>query len=161
MIQSHFDSAAQEAIIVLRPNHSWTWRANVYLLVSLMFVSLTVGLVLLTMGYWIILVFTTLELLLVGACLYYCVNKTHIQEVIRISQEQLVRERGTRKPTVQIRVHRFFARFLVQPRSRCAGEVDVVLRAQEVEQDVGSFLTHDEKNQLVSLLRHTIGRFNN
>lgn len=168
MIRSTFDAESASAIIVLQPNRSWTWRANLYLIGSLMLVSLSVGLVLLYLGYWLILLFTTLEIGFLTACLHYCVSRTHRQEVLRFSSDRLVIETGSRQPQEQVNVQRFFARFFVQPAQRRGQSKSVALRCQypqknpnknrKQEFEVGSFLGDAEKDQLVRLLQRTIQR---
>ncbi len=160
MIRSTFDEANASAIIVLQPNRSWTWRANLYLIASLMVVSLSVGRVMLYLGYWLILFFTTLEILLLTACLHYCVSRTHRQEVLRFSSERLVVEAGSRRPQELVNVQRFFARFFVQPAQRIGQRKSVALRVhnQDLELELGSFLGDAEKDQLVRLLQRTIQR---
>ena len=162
MIRSTFDSANSAAIIVLQPNCSWTWRANLYLIGSLLLVSLSSGLVLLYLGYWLILLFTILEISLLAACLHYCVRKTHRQEVLRFSSDRLVIETGSRQPHERVNVPRFFARFFVQPAQHRGQRKSVALRFQlknqKQEFEVGSFLGDAEKDQLVRLLQRTIQR---
>lgn len=160
MIRTTFDDTNASAIIVLQPNRSWTWRANLYLIASLMFVSLSVGLVLLYLGYWMILLFTTLEIGFLTACLHYCVNRTHRQEVLRFSTDRLVVETGSRHPHEEVNVQRFFARFFVQPGQRPGQKKSVALRIQNPNQEfeIGSFLGDAEKDQLVRILQRTIQR---
>ncbi len=164
MIRSTFDAENASAIIVLQPNRSWTWRANLYLIGSLMLVSLSVGLVLLYLGYWLILLFTTLEIGFLTACLHYCVSRTHRQEVLRFSSDRLVIETGSRQPREEVNVPRFFARFFVKPARRRGQSKSVALRCHDQDKnrqqefEVGSFLGDAEKDQLVRLLQRTIQR---
>lgn len=161
MITSDVDPRSRETTIILQPNHSWTWRANVWLVASLMVVSCTAGLVLTALGYWLVLFFTLLELGLLSWCLHYCVSRTHRQEVLRLNQERLILESGIRRPTKTIEIERFFARFFVRPPTYRGHHSSLALRYADNELEIGSFLTDDEREQLISLLRSTIHRLDN
>ena len=82
MITSEFDNETRCGRIILRPNRSWTWRANTTFAATLMVVSLSIGIGFTWQGMWVILPFTVLELSILVACLYYCVRRTHQQEVL-------------------------------------------------------------------------------
>lgn len=156
MIVSEFDQSSSVGRIVLRPNRSWTWRANAYLVATLMVVSGSVGVVFALQGMWLILPFTALEMGFLLGCLYYCVRRTHVQEVLTFSPEYLEVERGVRSPEVRTRFQRYFTRFFVRaPRHPWyCKRVSVCCRGTELE--IGSFLNDDEKDDLVAALRNMI-----
>jgi len=160
VIRSSFDHQTHEATIVLQPNHSWTWRANLYLIASLFVISISVGFVMLWLGYWMILLFTTLEIVVLTACLHYCVKRTHQQQVLRLSPERLIVESGTRKPEQRINIHRFFAKFFIYPATQGHAKKSVALRYQDTnrnqELEIGKFLGDAEKDHLIHLLNCTI-----
>jgi uncharacterized membrane protein len=155
-----FDTARNTGSITLRPNRSWTWRANVHLLLTLIVVSSIVPVLLASRGYWLVLPFSAAELLAVFLALYVCVRRTHRQEVIRFSPSELVVETGHRRIERTHCYERFHTRILVHPprhrwdRSRVA----VCCRGRELE--VGSFLTHSERRALVRALQDLIDRLN-
>lgn len=158
MISNQTDSNGDQFMIVLRPNQSWSWQANVYLIASLLAISLTVGIVFLLQEYWLILPFTLAEVMLVAVCLHYCVRRTHQQEVITLTRDTVTLERGIKQPEQQQQFHRYFTRFFVHPpRFRGHGQV-IALRCQGEEQEIGSFLSEQEKNELVRMLRDVIAR---
>ena len=109
MINAEFDENASRGQIVLKPNRSWTWRANTYLVGSLMVISGVVAGVFTVNGMWLILPFTVLEMSVLTACLYYCVRRTHTTEVLTLSKSTLVFERGVNKPTQRFDFDRYFS----------------------------------------------------
>ncbi|MFK7912547.1 MAG: DUF2244 domain-containing protein [Pseudomonadales bacterium] len=152
--QPHPDG--NQFMVVLRPNQSWSWRSNVYLIASLLAISLTVGIVFLLQEYWLILPFTLAEVALVAACLYYCVRRTHQQEVLTLTRDTVTLERGIRQPELQQQFHRYFTRFFVHP-PRFRGHSQVIaLRCKGEELEIGSFLSNSEKDELVAVLREII-----
>lgn len=156
MISQQYSRDDARFVIVLRPNQSWTWRANTWLIASLLVISLVVGGFFLLHSYWVILPFTLAEVALVAACLYYCVRRTHQQEVITLTPDQVTLERGIRKADEQHRFERYFTRFFVHP-PRFRGHRKVLaLRHRGEETEVGSFLTDEERQELIATLRAAI-----
>jgi len=159
MITSDFDQASVSGRIVLRPNQSWTWRANTYFVGTLMVISLTIAVTFTLQGMWVILPFTVLEMSVLLACLYYCVRRTHVQEVLTFSPESLVLERGINRPQLRVEFQRYFTRFFVLGPRHPWYRKQIALRCRDREMEIGSFLSSDEKDDLVRQLRDMIHRF--
>lgn len=158
MISCEFDPGARGGRIVLRPNRSWTWRANVCLVGTLAVVSGAVGVTFALQGMWPILPFTVLEVIVVLGCLHYCVRRTHLQEVLTFSPEHLLFERGVGRPRTRQRYERYFARFFVHPASHPWYRKRIALRCRDEELEIGSFLTSPEKDDLITALNDMIAR---
>jgi uncharacterized membrane protein len=77
MVIVNIDDISQTGQIILRPNYSWSWRFNLYILYTLISISLTLGIAFLVMGAWMVLPYSILELLLLLACMHYCLNVTN------------------------------------------------------------------------------------
>lgn len=158
MISCRFDELDTSACIILRPNRSWTWRANVYFIGTLMVVSLTMAAVFTGRGFWMILPFTVLEIGVLTACLYYCVRRTHTTEVLRLSRDALIFERGVRRPVLHLELERYFARFFVLPPRHPWYKKRIELKCRDRALEVGQFLSDEEKDELVRNLRSIIHR---
>jgi uncharacterized membrane protein len=102
VIAAHFDECDRVGQIILRPNRSWTWRSNTYFLGTLFTVSLIVATSFALRGYWMVLPFSALEMTALLACLYYCVRRTHEQEVLTFSVDELIVEKGIAHPSTPI-----------------------------------------------------------
>ncbi len=156
MITSEFDDRECRGRIILRPNRSWTWQANVAFLAIMMTVSLSISFGFMLQGMWVVLPFALLELAVLAGCLYYCVRRTHQQEVLTFSPEALLVERGIHKPQLQIEFQRYFTRFFVKrPRHRWYGK-RIAVRCRDTEMEIGSFLNPEEIDDLVVQLRAMI-----
>ncbi len=158
MIASHFDPDRALGQIVLTPNRSWTWRANALFVATLMTVSLLVAMAFTWHGFWMILPFTVIEMSLLTACLYYCVRRTHTREVLRLTKNQLVLERGINRPTQRYDFERYFARFFVEPATHPWRRKKVAVRCRGRAVEVGRFLSDADKDDLVRALRAMIAR---
>ena len=159
MIATHFDESDRIGQIILRPNRSWTWRSNTYFVGTLLAVSLIVATTFALRGFWLVLPFTAIEMSALFACLYFCVRRTHEQEVLTFSVDELVVEKGHRKPEHIYRFSRFFARFLVEPARHPWYEDRIAIQARTERLEIGRFLTRDEKARLVKQLRLMVDRF--
>jgi uncharacterized membrane protein len=160
LVDARFDPEALRGEIVLQPNRSWSWRANLYLLGTLALASGIVPLALTTQGYWLVLPFSVAELAAVFGAVYVCVRRTHRQEVIRLSPTELVVETGHRRCEQLHRYDRFHTRVLVHPPRYRWDRSRVAVRCRDQEIEVGSFLTQPERRALVKRMRDMIEHLN-
>jgi len=159
MVSVEFDDARQTGQIVLQPNHSWTWRANVYFLISLAILSSAIAVSFLLQGFWMILPFAGLEMLGLTWAIYYCVRKTHRQEVLNFTLEELIVQSGVNKVEEQHRFRRYFTRFHVQPPKGIRRTQRIAIAEQGRTLEIGVFLSDEEKLRLITELRRMIRRF--
>ena len=158
MIVSRFDDETCHARIILRPNRSWSWRANVCFIATLMAVSLLVAAGFASHGFWLIAPFTLLEMSVLTGCLYYCARRTHVTEVLHFDHEHLIFERGINHPGERFAFDRYFTRFFVRPARHPWYAKRIELRCRDRALEVGGFLGEEEKDQLVRELRQVIRR---
>jgi len=158
MVSADFDEAKQVGTIVLRPNRSWTWRANTYLLITLSTISALIASSFAARGLWMVLPFSALEMAVLFGCLYYCVRRTHRQEVLTFSPAELLIEVGHRAPERTLRYDRFWTRFQVEPPRHPWYAERVAVRSRGATFEIGSFLNATDKRDLVSHIRTIIRR---
>lgn len=156
MVVTDIDENSRTGIIILRPNHSWSWRANVLFLSMLMGVSLAIAVGFLLAGAWVILPFTVLELTVVALCIHYCVRQCARQEVITISDFEVTIEQGIRGPIQQQTFQRMWAKFFVERPRHPWYPVSLFIRSHGQELEIGSFLNSRDKQNLVSQLKRVI-----
>jgi uncharacterized membrane protein len=157
MVSADFDDVSRTGRIVLRPNRSLSWRANVAFLSGLSVVSLTIAFSFLLGGYWMILPFSLLELAFLGLCLHWVVRRTHRQEVLTFSDDELLIEAGMDRPERRHVFKRLFARFCVRkPRHPWYG-TRIAVRSHGEEVEIGDFLTVEDKATLIAELRRMVG----
>ena len=159
MIAAHFDERTRTGQIVLRPNRSWTWRWNLYCVAALTALSTTVATTFAWLGFWMVLPFTGLEIGALIACLYICVRRTHVQEVLTFSVDELVVETGHRRPEHVHRFVRFFTRFCIERSDNAWREDRIAIQARDQRLEIGRFLSSDDKARLVEQLRLMVHHF--
>ena len=123
-----------------------------------MVVSLVVAVTFTVQGLWLVLPFTVLEMTVLTACLHYCVRRTHTMEVLRLTRDHLIFERGIRRPTERFAFDRYFARFFVEPPRHPWYPKRIALKCRGEEVEVGRFLGAEEKDELIRSLRGVIAR---
>lgn len=156
MVSADYDPQTRTGRIVLQPNRSWNWRANVVFVAGMAAISLTIGIGFLFQGYWLVLPFGVLETGFLAACLYLCVRGTHVQEVLTFSDDELRIERGIRRPDQHHVFKRLFARIFVRPARHQWYAPRIAVRSHGREVEIGAFLTHDDKRALIDHLRRIV-----
>lgn len=156
MIVTDIDDSNRTGIIILRPNHSWSWRANLIFLSVFMGVSLTISLGFLMVGAWVILPFSLIEITVVALCMHYCVKQCSRQEVITVSDYEVKIERGVRAACEEETFHRMWAKFFVCKPKHPWDPLAVSIRSHGQESEIGSFLSKRDKQDLVAELKRVV-----
>lgn len=139
--------------IILRPNRSADWRQNQLLWGFLFIHSSLIAVGFAIAGAWMILPFMGLEVMLLGAALWYVNWKCSHQQVITLDEDTLAIDKGILLPR---RRWRFAAgdtsvSVLDAPYPNDPPRVTLCSAGQQV--DIGEFLGHEELAELLSRLR--------
>ena len=156
MIESRTNEETHSTIVVLRPNNSLTWKLNLVLLLVVAGVSLSIALSFLIAGAWVILPFSLVELILLALCIHYVAKQCARQEVITISEYEVIVEMGIRKPTKKACFQRIWSKFFVRAGKRAQDPEKVVIRSHGDELELGEFLNKEDKADLIKILRRTV-----
>ena len=100
--------------ILIRPNQSISWKSSIVFILVIAFTCLTIGLGFAYVGATLILPFAGLEVLFVGICVYLVLNKTSQQEVITLSKDKLIIEKGAYKIKKVWEYFRLWSTFLLK-----------------------------------------------
>ncbi len=158
MVLTEIDDATNTGVIILRPNKSWSWRANILFLSVFVAISLTISIGFLLAGAWLILPFSIIEISFISGCLYYCVRQCSRQEVITVSRNEVTIEAGMKKPNRRKIFHRAWAKFFVLQPKRPWENTTLSIRSHGQATEIGSFLNRTDKEDLVSHLRRVTPR---
>ncbi len=146
--------------ITLRPNNSLSWKAAKYFIATLMTVSFTIATGFLLYGMWMILLFTTLEMGVLSACFYYCARQGQRQEVVTLSREHITYEAGYERPQTRLHWQRFFTKILIHTPSHPWQPMRILLNHRGDEQEIGGFLSTQDKLELARALRQLVDTAN-
>lgn len=156
MIKSEIDDDSRTGKIILQPNASWSWRANLWFLYALTGVSFTIALGFLIDGAWIILPYSGLEVSALALAIYLAVRRCHMQEVITVSEHEVRIERGYRQPVEHWQYHRLWSRFLVKKPRHPWRRTVIAIRSHGDELEIGSFLNDPDKRVLIDQLKRVV-----
>ena len=142
--------------IVLQPNHSLSWRALKYFLAFMMFVSFGIAITFVFFGYWLVLPFTGLEMAFLSYCLWWCLRRTSLQEVIVFSADEIRLETGIDGPDRTEVWERFFTKIHINQAIHPWYRKSVALVHRGDRFEIGSFLTTVEQDELIESLHRMV-----
>ncbi len=142
--------------LTLKPNRSTSWRGNLIFLLLISTPILIIAFGFLYVGAPIILPFAGLEILIVLLASYYVYQKTNKQEIITISPEKLIIEKGKFRPETSIEFIREWAYVFVERAKHPWYPVHIVISSKGQRVPVGEFLTDDDKKIFIEKMDEII-----
>ena len=142
--------------ILIRPNQSISWKSSIVFILVIAFTCLTIGLGFAYVGATLILPFAGLEVLFVGICVYLVLNKTSQQEVITLSKDKLIIEKGAYKIKQVWEYFRLWSYISVERPQHPWYPAHIVVTSKGERVSLGDFLNEQEKEELVSNLENII-----
>lgn len=144
--------------IVLQPNHSLSWRALKYFLAFMMVLSFGIAITFVFFGYWLVLPFTGLEMAFLSYCLWRCLRRASLQEVIIFSATEIRLETGIDGPERTEVWERFFTKIHINQAIHPWYRKSVALVHRGDRFEIGSFLTTAEQDELIDSLYQMVRR---
>ena len=142
--------------ILIRPNQSISWKSSIVFILVIALTCLTIGLGFAYVGATLILPFAGLEVLFVGICVYLVLNKTSQQEVITLSKDKLIIEKGAYRIKQVWEYFRLWSYISVERPRHPWYPAHIVVTSKGERVPLGDFLNEQEKEELVSNLENII-----
>ena len=142
--------------ILIRPNQSISWKSGLIFVLVIAFTCLSIGLGFAYVGATLILPFAGLEVIFVGICTYLVLNKTSQQEVITLSKDKLIIEKGAYRLKKVWEYFRLWSYITVERPQHPWYPAHIVVTSKGERVPLGDFLTEQEKEELVSSLESII-----
>ena len=135
--------------IILTPNRSISWPQllRVYLFTCCM--SFSIALIFAFIGYWVVLPFSGLEMLALGAGLYVTNRMVFRQEVISFINGKVKIEKGCNFPEQSWEFDEHWVRLDIQRSSSMIKKTFIFIGSHGSFVEIGSFLDESEKESLV------------
>ena len=148
MVERVLDPTGRDCHWVIRPNQSLSWRVAIWLYAAIACFVLGIGLFFAWHGYWPVLPFCGLEVVLLGAAFYLCLLQGQLREVVTVSGDKVTVEKGRRQPEVYWECPRAWARINMErsPIAWYPSRLLVAFQGQRVE--IGRFLSEMERQSL-------------
>lgn len=139
--------------IVIRPNSNFTGRGAFWLFCAMAIPVLGVGLAWALRGYWLILPFAGLELVVLGIALAITVRRGRYREVIRFGESHVRVRRGYLGRQEQVEFPRPWTRAWIEPGASPALPGRLFLGAGGMSCELAACLTEEERQSLCRRLR--------
>ena len=156
MVELVIDPASSESRWIIRPNQSLSWRAVlwVYTFVAVCLLGMSTAFAL--KGYWPVLPFAGLELVVLGAAFYLCITRSRWREVVTVNHRVVRVERGRRQAEERWECPSVWAQVLLErsPIAWYPSRLMIAYQGRGVE--VGRFLCDDERIALAEALKRGI-----
>jgi uncharacterized membrane protein len=143
-------------VFELSPNCSLTIRSAALFYVSILTASLTIAGAFAMAGFWPILPFAGLELLLLGAALCASLRRGRMREYIGISEHDVIVAGSRNGRAEEYRFARAWTRVELQPGAVPAWPSRLWLGSMGRRVEVGAFLTEGERRGLKIRLSQVI-----
>jgi uncharacterized membrane protein len=141
---------------VIRPNQSLSWRDAVRIYVAISACCLGIGVLFAVYGYWPVLPFAGLEVIVLGIAFYRCLMRSQLREVVTVSGEVVSVEKGRHQPQKRWECPRAWARVVLEhaPIAWYPRRLMVAFQGRRVE--IGEFLNEEERGVLADELQQLI-----
>ncbi|EED35279.1 conserved hypothetical protein [Luminiphilus syltensis NOR5-1B] len=149
----HHSEAGGAKIIIAKPNHSSSWRHNLWALVAIAVPSLAAAIGFTLLGAWPILPLAGLELGCLGGALYYVNWKLQYRHVITLTKDRIKIDKGHYAPRRTWRLPREQTRLAVTPEAHPWDGPALAIHSREHHVAVGEFLNRDDALALMKLLK--------
>lgn len=144
--------------IVLSPNCSITWRELVLFYMLTCVLALAIGVFFTLQGLWLVIPFSGLEMLALGACLYLTSRKVYRKEVITLDQRFTRIEKGVQRVRQSWEFETPWIRLIDERLGARNRRRKLALGSHGNYVEVGDFLDNSEKDRLAFQLKNCIIR---
>lgn len=156
MVERVLDPSGRDCHWVIRPNQSLSWRGAVRIYAAITTCLLGIGTVFALHGYWPVLPFAGLEVVVLGVAFYRCLSRSQIREVVTVNEDRVTVEKGRRQPEQHWECPRAWARVIMErsPLAWYPSRLSVAFQGHRVE--IGRFLNEVDRQSLAAELQGTI-----
>jgi uncharacterized membrane protein len=143
---------------VIRPNQSLSWHAALRLYAIISFCCLGIGVAYALYGFWPVLPYTGLVVVVLGIAFYLCLSRSQMRELISVNAEVVRVEKGRRKPQEHWECPRAWARISLErsPIAWYPQRLAIAFQGKRVV--IGRFLNEEERCVLAVELERVIHR---
>lgn len=152
MVRQLTEIDASVPVWVLSPTRSLSWKQACQLVAAIALASFAIGFFFLFMGYPLVLPFSGLEALAVAAAFYVVLRDGQNREVVRITDERLVIEKGNQMPEQSFEFSRYWVRVELRPARFRMHPRQLVVGAEGRMVELGRFLTDGERESFAKTL---------
>jgi uncharacterized membrane protein len=152
------DPAGLDCHWVIRPNQSLSWRGALKVYAFIALCCLGIGIAFALNGFWPVLPFAGLEVVVLGTAFYLCLSRSQMREVVTVTADAVTVEKGRRRPQERWECPRAWARISLErsPIAWYPSRLVIAFQGRDVE--IGRFLNEEERCRLAVELKQIIHR---
>ncbi|MDX1696703.1 MAG: DUF2244 domain-containing protein [Thiohalobacterales bacterium] len=156
MVEQVQDSSGRDCHWLIRPNQSLSWQHAVNVYIAIAACCLGVGIFFALQGFWPVLPFAGLEVLVLGYAFYRCQQRSQQREVVTVDADRVSVDKGGRQPKEHWECPRAWARVVLErsPLAWYPSRLSVAFQGRQVE--IGAFLNEQERCALAGELKNVI-----
>ncbi len=159
MIRELKASSDRRRTFIIAPNRSMSWNELLLAYCVIAGVSLVIAIYFWVRGLTLVLPFSGLELLALGAALYITAWRGGAREVITITDESIHVEAGRDKPAQRYDMQRYWTKVVLQRPWVAWHPSKLLLCSHGREIEVGRFLNEGERRGLAKILKSAINQY--
>ena len=148
MVYRHNGPDPASAGFVIKPNQAISWRSLMLVYLGIATVTISIGIFFYIMGLPLILPFSGLEILALGAAFYVCAWRGGVQEVISISKDCIIYEKGRQDPESREVFQRAWAKVVLERSWNSWYPSRLLIRSHGRQLEIGQFLNEQERQGL-------------
>ena len=143
---------------MIRPNQSLSWRGAFKVYAAIAICCLGIGVAFALHGFWPVLPFAGLEIIVLGGAFYLCLSRSQMREVVTVKTDVVTVEKGRYGPQKRWECPRAWARISLEhsPIAWYPSRLAIAYRDQQVE--IGKFLSEEERCALAKALESVFRR---
>lgn len=153
MIEHNWNDETGTGHWSLLPNRSLSWQDNKRLLCVLSLPMLVLGLGLTSIGFWLVLPYVALAFVALGVGLYFTALRLCRREVILLTEDEVIIQRGRRRVEYEVRLPRPWTQLVVHPGRTPSQAPRIALRSHGREMEFATELNADERGLCAAALR--------
>lgn len=154
MIRIDDDQSSSTSLFVIEPNRSLDWQKLLLVYVVISLVCIGIALVFaLKNGFWLILPFAGLEILLLGIGLFSTFKRCTLKEVIRISEHTVCIEKGRLHPEIKHKFSTAWVRVTLTEAALAHYPSRLTISSHGNVVEIGAELTEDDRKSLAIQLK--------
>lgn len=146
--------------IVIAPNCSLSVKGALLFFCGTCFGSFTIAGIMMLLGYWPVLPFAGLEMIVLAWALKTSLERRHHFQTITVSEDDVLVESSTGVEHVRVVFPRHWAQVKLRRPSSRLYPSRLVIESHGRQFEVGDFLTEEERRGLAARLGRLIGRIN-
>jgi uncharacterized membrane protein len=137
---------------IVKPNQAISWRSLMFLYTAIATVTIVIGVAFYSIGMTLILPFSGLDIIALGAAFYVCAWRGGVQEVISIDADNITVEIGRQHPDQREIFKRHWAKVVLERSWNSWYPSRLLIRSHGRQLEVGHFLNEQERQGLAQEL---------